>query len=449
MPSKQREVMWPSLVASKILKKRLGSNNFVADYPSITEPIFEFTSIDQSTPSSNILQHHKDTKKYKVFVSTWNIGGIAPEEDLNLEDLLETSNTPCDIYVLGFQEIVPLQASNVLGSENSKICMMWNSLTRVALNKISRNGDKDFPDAKMDEMNNSFPNKEENNPTHYLQGPQDYQCIISKQMVGILISVWVRSDLRPFIRHQSVSCIGCGVMGCLGNKGSVSVRFKLHETSFCFVCSHLASGGREGDEKYRNSNVAEIFSRTSFPRGPLLDLPRKILDHEYVILLGDLNYRISLPEETTRLLVEQRDWDSLIESDQLRMELMNGNLLRGWNEEAIKFAPTYKYYPNSDVYYGCCYQGDRTQKRRAPAWCDRIIWYGKGLKQLQYSRSESKLSDHRPVKAIFTSDVRVSQLALKNLQSLFLSERFENLKSHIEVSSNDKFLRKKYSSFRL
>jgi hypothetical protein len=62
----------------------------------------------------------------------------------------------------------------------------------------------------------------------------------------------------------------------------VSVRFLLHETSFCFVCSHLASGGREGDEKLRNSDVAEIFSRTSFHRRPSLDLPRNILDHEYV-----------------------------------------------------------------------------------------------------------------------------------------------------------------------
>jgi len=60
----------------------------------------------------------------------------------------------------------------------------------------------------------------------------------------------------------------------------VSVRFVLHETSFCFVCGHLASGGREGDERHRNSNVSEIFSRTSFPKGPLLDLPTKILDHE-------------------------------------------------------------------------------------------------------------------------------------------------------------------------
>lgn len=37
----------------------------------------------------------------------------------------------------------------------------------------------------------------------------------------------------------------------------------------------------------------------------------------HVILLGDLNYRISMPEETTRLLVEKRDWDSLLENDQV------------------------------------------------------------------------------------------------------------------------------------
>lgn len=71
-------------------------------------------------------------------------------------------------------------------------------------------------------------------------------------------------------------------------QGSVSIRFQLHETSFCFVCSHLASGGKEGDEKYRNSDIAEILSRTSFPRGPLLNLPRNILDHEYVQKLKDL-----------------------------------------------------------------------------------------------------------------------------------------------------------------
>ena len=49
--------------------------------------------------------------------------------------------------------------------------------------------------------------------------------------------------------------------------------------------------------------------------------------------------------------------------------------------------------------------------------CDRIIWFGKGLKQNHYSRGESKLSDHRSVRAIFTAQV----------QFLVSAERSENL----------------------
>ena len=39
--------------------------------------------------------------------------------------------------------------------------------------------------------------------------------------------------------------------------------------------------------------------------------------------------------------------------------------------------------------------------------CDRILWYGKGVKQLTYFRSESKFSDHRPVSALFSTQVEV------------------------------------------
>lgn len=48
------------------------------------------------------------------------------------------------------------------------------------------------------------------------------------------------------------------------------------------MCTHLASGDTEGDERNRNANAADLFARTSFPRGQSLNLPRKILDHEYV-----------------------------------------------------------------------------------------------------------------------------------------------------------------------
>lgn len=56
----------------------------------------------------------------------------------------------------------------------------------------------------------------------------------------------------------------------------------LHETTFCFVCAHLTSGEKEGDEMRRNSDVIEILKKTKFSNScktrPLS--PDSILDHE-------------------------------------------------------------------------------------------------------------------------------------------------------------------------
>nr|XP_043627144.1 type IV inositol polyphosphate 5-phosphatase 9 [Erigeron canadensis] len=438
------EIMWPRLVASKLLRKTLGSNNFVADFPGndtysfVNLPILDLEPV--SSPKI-ILSNHHHTQKFKVFVSTWNVGGVSPSEDLNIDDLLDTCNTPCDVYVFGFQEVVPLRASNVLGSEKKKISMKWNSLIRKTLNKNSNN--RSYKNDNLDDKKQSFFRAAAKSNKSKIESSMiqpEFRCLISKQMVGIMISVWVRSDLHPFFRNPSVSCVGCGVMGCLGNKGSVSVRFQFHETSFCFVCSHLASGGREGDERVRNANAAEILSRTSFPTamGPSLDLPRKILDHDRVVLLGDLNYRISLPERETRLLVKRKDWNTLLENDQLRMELMDGQAFEIWHEGTINFAPTYKYHLNCDEYYGCGNLGTKGKKKRAPAWCDRIIWTGEGLKQLLYARSETRLSDHRPVKAIFSTEVKVSRIRYQNF---CLSERYgqRRTKADLDFHSDDEY----------
>ncbi|RWW14706.1 hypothetical protein GW17_00021506 [Ensete ventricosum] len=91
---------------------------------------------------------------------------------------------------------------------------------------------------------------------------------------------------------------------------------------------------------------------------------------------------------------------------QLRTEVSVGRVFDGWHEGAITFSPTYKYYPNSDEYYGCI-QRKKGEKRRVPAWCDRILWHGNGIKQKLYDRCESKLSDHRPVRSIFGVEVEV------------------------------------------
>ncbi|KAL8042722.1 hypothetical protein ABFX02_09G071700 [Erythranthe guttata] len=344
---------------------------------------------------------------FELFVGSWNIGGVSPPDNPNLDDFLDTKNSTADIYVIGFQEIVPLNPANILAPENSNVSKKWNSLIQTALNK--RIVTEDRPQkVEIGETQRIYPLKKDSS---------DFKCVISKQMVGIFITVWARTELHGYISHPSVSCVGCGILGRLGNKGSVSIRFCLYETSFCFVCSHLASGGKEGDERYRNTDAGHILSRTQFLTEQ--HLPRKILDHDRVIWLGDLNYRISLPEDTTRSLVIRNEWSILLQNDQLKVELKKGGVFEGWHEKEINFAPTYKYEENSDNYYGSN-QKIKAKKMRDPAWCDRIIWFGEGLKQINYDRFESKLSDHRPVRATFVAYLKVSRPS-KETQSILLN----------------------------
>ena len=67
-------------------------------------------------------------------------------------------------------------------------------------------------------------------------------------------------------------------------QGCIAMSMSLHRTSFCFVCSHLTSGEKEGDELKRNADVSEILKSTQFPRVckiPGSRIPEKILEHEY------------------------------------------------------------------------------------------------------------------------------------------------------------------------
>jgi hypothetical protein len=71
--------------------------------------------------------------------------------------------------------------------------------------------------------------------------------------------------------------------------------------------------------------------------------------------------------------------------------------LRTFDEAPITFDPTYKYNPGTNDY-------DSSEKKRIPAWCDRILFsknaHGR-IKNIDYRRYETTVSDHRPISAGF------------------------------------------------
>lgn len=85
--------------------------------------------------------------------------------------------------------------------------------------------------------------------------------------------------------------------GRYGNKGAIVARFVIDDTSICFINVHLAAG--QSAKASRNSDLAAIMEEKAiFPFADELPYVNggdgtAILDHEVVILGGDLNVRRS------------------------------------------------------------------------------------------------------------------------------------------------------------
>ncbi|KAM7278759.1 hypothetical protein ACFE04_005893 [Oxalis oulophora] len=387
-----------------------------------------FSSRDMDNPCTSM-------NELRIFVGSWNVAGRSPVGSLavDLDEWLNLKDA-ADIYVLGFQEIVPLITKNVIGAEDPAEATNWNMLIGKTLNNkygcpwltpmiypISNDNyhyenepnNSERRKSASDCMSRKTPFGDLLGLTHEkmsFKGGSKYKLMASKKMVGVFLSIWMRKELlRKYnISNVKVCSVACGIMGYLGNKGSVSVSMSIEGNSFCFVAAHLASGEKRGDERRRNHQVSEIFRRTTFRRSFKDDddhhHPITILGHDQIFWFGDLNYRLDLGDNDARHLIKKEDWRALREFDQLRKEQEDG-VFQGWREENIDFAPTYKYSKSNSNRYSGALPSRSGEKQRTPAWCDRILWYGKGVKQLSYFRSESKFSDHRPVSALFSIQV--------------------------------------------
>lgn len=83
-------------------------------------------------------------------------------------------------------------------------------------------------------------------------------------------------------------------------------------------------------------------------------------------------------------------------------------MFKGWKEGKTFFSP----YGKLTTCMSCA-----RKRNKRDVWlrsiyacrCDRILWYGEGIEQVQYIRGESWFSDHRPVCAVFVARADVSR----------------------------------------
>ncbi|NXP28812.1 SYNJ1 protein, partial [Scytalopus superciliaris] len=340
-------------------------------------------------------------KKIRVCVGTWNVNGgkqfrsiafrnqtltdwlLDAPKLAGIHEFQDRKNKPVDIFAIGFEEMVELNAGNIVNASTTNQKLWAAELQKT----ISRD--------------------------------YKYVLLASEQLVGVCLFVFIRPQHAPFIRDVAVDTVKTGMGGATGNKGAVAIRMLFHTSSLCFVCSHFAAG--QSQVKERNEDFVEISRKLGFPMG------RMLFSHDYIFWCGDFNYRIDMPNEEVKDLIRQQNWEPLIAGDQLINQKNSGQIFRGFLEGKINFAPTYKYDLFSDDY-------DTSEKCRTPAWTDRILWrrrkwpFDRSAEDLDllnasfhsdsnipymwnpgtllhYGRAELKTSDHRPVVALIDIDI--------------------------------------------
>eukprot|EP00823_Brevimastigomonas_motovehiculus_P003217 TRINITY_DN1949_c0_g1_i1.p1 TRINITY_DN1949_c0_g1~~TRINITY_DN1949_c0_g1_i1.p1 ORF type:complete len:685 (-),score=128.46 TRINITY_DN1949_c0_g1_i1:411-2465(-) len=343
-----------------------------------------------------------EEKKFTFFMGTWNVQAKKPPTSGDLTLWLNCDSTASpDIYAVGFQEIVDLNASNLLVDHNAS--RPWELLIEKTLKP-------------------------------------GYEQLLSKHLVGLLLCIYVKKTLRPHIIDLQSDTAGVGIMGVGGNKGGVAARFCVYDSTICILNSHLAA--HKSNVTGRNSDYHNICNKIKF-----IDKNKhhkqntfSVFEHDYFFWIGDLNYRLNLNDPTVIYKnIQAQDWKFLLAYDQLITEKSAGNAFKKFQEGPIMFPPTYKFKVGTSEYDR---RDDNSRsKNRLPAWCDRVQWLGDEAQLLWYKACGAIThSDHKPVMGLFEVPCKVMLLTKKKALAQQLGRQLDAWENEcipkVSVSSN-------------
>ncbi|XP_073307981.1 type I inositol polyphosphate 5-phosphatase 12-like isoform X2 [Primulina huaijiensis] len=410
----------------------------------------------------------------RILVGTWNVGQGRASHDA-LMSWLGSAVSDVGIVVVGLQEVemgagflAMSAAKETVGLEGSSIGQWWQDHIGKALDEGST-----------------------------------FERVGSRQLAGLLIAIWVRKTLRTHVGDLDVAAVACGLGRAIGNKGGVGLRLRVFDRIICFANCHLAAhleavNRRNADFDHifrtmtftRSSNLlsnaagmlrilflsccivfstylfwllysfglpwivsvaAGVSSAAQMLRGPnvatinLDEGKPDLAEADMFIFCGDFNYRLfGISYDEARDFVSQRSFDWLREKDQLRAEMKAGRVFQGMHEALIRFPPTYKFERGKPGLGGY----DSGEKKRIPAWCDRILYRDSRVASGQECSLESPVvasillydarmdvteSDHKPVRCKLNVDIAHVNRSIRRQEFGKILESNEAIRSSREA----------------
>ncbi|KAL6343270.1 hypothetical protein AAG906_022186 [Vitis piasezkii] len=338
---------------------------------------------------------------FKILVGTWNVGqGRASPE--GLKSWLGSQATDVGIVVVGLQEV----EMGLVGLEGSSIGQWW-------LDTIGKSLDEGTTFERMG----------------------------SRQLAGLLIAIWVRKNLRTHAGDIDAAAVPCGFGRAIGNKGGVGLRLRVYDRIMCFVNCHLAAHLEAVNR--RNADFDHIYRTMVFSRSSnLLNTAAGMVKYLFLSLsLAFLTYLFCLVSSsglplvltvaagvTTAVQMIRGSNVGGLNAEEAKPELSDADMvvfLGDFNyrlhsisyDEARDFIPpTYKFERHQAGLAGY----DSGEKKRIPAWCDRILYRDNRAAAvsecslecpvvasiLQYEACmEVTDSDHKPVRCKFNVEI--------------------------------------------